>query len=129
MLSNLYNKVISYTKNTFLYLNSKKIISTLILLSIFSSKTYALTLNETNVLTSIIDKLITDTMDWILLGGGALIAITAILRVVSEYMKGGSKYRFYDIGKYCIIALLMLFILPFLPGFIESIVNKYISLQ
>ena len=106
---------------------NKKIITCFIMLFIFSSKVNALEPNDSNVLSKIIDRFLDDTLDWVLLGGAGLISITCICRVVSEFMKGGSKYRFYDIGKFCIIALLMIFTIPFLPTLIKGIVSKYTS--
>lgn len=113
-----------------IYYKLIKCISITLLMSTKPTLCFALVSNGArtgNFLKDILEQLGSDIFDGI--SGGAIkgILIVTALRLLVEYSRGGSKYKFFDITKQCIIVLLMIIVLPTLPGIVTLFVNKYLT--
>ena len=124
MLTNFFKNIVSNKRN--IIYNIKHSFTIAFLLMAIPNDSYAL-VTENSMMSSIIEQMGNDAFNHVVLGGTAIVLITTVLRLIVEYTKGGSKYRFYDIVKQCIIVLVILFILPFLPNMIEKVFGKYFT--
>lgn len=83
--------------------------------------------NRDNIIVKVPEKLGTDIFDsvsTIVIYG--IIIITA-LRLLSEYSRGGSRYKATEIIKECATVLLIVIVLPMLPGVVKKIVSRYLT--
>lgn len=87
---------------------------------------FALSSNN-NFFKDMVDRLGTDLLDGVSMGAIKGVLIVTALRLFVEYTRGGSKYKFFDITKQCIIVLLIIIVLPILPGIVNLVVNKYLT--
>lgn len=117
ILSNINN-------NKELYIKIVKVVGlTLYFASNMQNKTsYALG----NFLADTTSALGDDIFKWVSTGAMKGILIITTLRLFSEYSRGGSKYKIFEIVKQCIIILLVLFVLPTLPALANLLVKKYL---
>ena len=88
---------------------------------------FALSSSNNNFFKDMIERLGTDLLDGVSMGAIKGVLIVTALRLFVEYTRGGSKYKFFDITKQCIIVLLIIIILPTLPGIVNLVVNKYLT--
>lgn len=87
---------------------------------------FALSSND-NFFRKAIEQLGSDVLDGVSIGAIKGVLVVTALRLFVEYTRGGSKYKFFDIVKQCIIVLLGIIILPLLPGIVSLIVNNYLQ--
>ena len=80
-----------------------------------------------NLFREMIEQLGADLLDGVSMGAIKGVLIVTALRLFVEYTKGGSKYRFFDIAKQCLIVLLIIIILPTLPGIVTLVVDKNLT--
>lgn len=83
--------------------------------------------SDNNLFKEMVDRLGTDLLDGVSMGAIKGVLIVTALRLFVEYTRGGSKYKFFDITKQCIIVLLIIVVLPILPGIVNLVVNKYLT--
>lgn len=88
---------------------------------------FALSSNDNNFFRKAIEQLGNDVLDGVSIGAIKGVLVVTALRLFVEYTRGGSKYKFFDIIKQCLIVLLGIIILPLLPGLVSLVVNKYLQ--
>lgn len=81
---------------------------------------------EDNVFEDTIEKLGDDIFKGVSNGVIKGIIIVTALRIFVEVTRGSSKYKFVEIIKQCAIAILIVIILPALPGIINLMVERYL---
>lgn len=88
---------------------------------------FALSSTENNFFEDMVNRLGTDLLDGVSAGAIKGVLIVTALRLFVEYTRGGSKYKFFDIIKQCLIVLLIIVVLPTLPGIVTLVVDKYLT--